>query len=602
MGLSILRQRKCQRLSPDSSLSFLLVYLQTNTNPHLHTSMEVGRNLLSSSSPLTARTHLRNCPSSSSSSSSSVLMLHEQAAHALPFMPTTSLAQHFPTSVLQEQRDETRPFMHMIKEDKMSQVTLSTMQMEGGSPRHKENSNMDSDQCLEHFQRRLLNLPGLWYLLPSFETKGMPSSTVPSTPGKENKLIEPHNVVALAKKALSASKQAALLAEDSELLADIDQSLNPRSTSFGNFPLEEKTVRSTRMLERRSKKRRVAKPRVTVEETSNSRKANLQRKKSVSFDPNDPLRLFLRGSETRQLLTAKEESELIAQIQDLMRLEEVKNKLHYQFNCEPTLVEWAAAVGLSCRDLKLQIHRGNSSREKLIYANFRMVVHIAKLYQGRGLNLQDLLQEGSRGLMRSVEKFKPQAGCRFASYAYWWIRQTIREAIFHHSRTIRLPENVYILLKKVTEAKRLCIQEGNHRPTKEQIAARAGITVEKLERLLFAARMPLSMQQPVWTDQDTTFQEVTADTAIETPEALVAKRLMRQHVRSLLSVLSPKERRIIRLRFGIVEGANPKSLSEIGSVFGLSKERVRQLESRALHKLKQSLSVHGLNAYADLVI
>ena len=122
-----------------------------------------------------------------------------------------------------------------------------------------------------------------------------------------------------------------------------------------------------------------------------------------------------------------------------MRLVKVKSKLQSQFGREPTLVEWAEAMGLSCSALQAELHSGNRSREKLINANLRMVVHIAKQYQGRGLSLQDLLQEGSMGLMKSVEKFKPQVGCRFATYAYWWIRQTITKFIMQHSRTIRLP-------------------------------------------------------------------------------------------------------------------------------------------------------------------
>ncbi|KAL7265062.1 hypothetical protein ACSBR1_002921 [Camellia fascicularis] len=561
--------------------------------------MEAGRNFLTSSPPIPPRTHLKN---SSSSPSSSVLMLHEQASRALPFMPTASLARHFPTSVLlQEQRDENRPFLHIMKEDKISQVTLDSSWMESGSSEHEENINIDSDQRLKDFQRQMLNLPGL--RLQSLLREEITSLTMLSVSSKAQKLmldIEPHNVVALAKKALSASKKAALLAEDSQLFeANVDECLTPssRSTSFDNFPPEEKTVRSTRLLERRSKRRRVTKLNVVVHE----RRAELQRKTIEAFDPNDPLRLFLRSAETKQLLTVEEESDLIAQIQDLMRLEEVKSRLQSQFDREPTLIEWAAAVGLSCQRLKLRLHCGNSSRERLIYANFRMVVHIAKQYQGRGLNLQDLLQEGSRGLMRSVEKFKPQGGCRFASYAYWWIRQSIRKAIFHHSRTIRLPDNVYNLLYKVMEAKRSCIGEGNHQPTKEEIAVRIGMTIDKLELLLHSARMPLSMQQPVWADQNTTFQEITADTSIEIPDLSVEKQLMRQHIRNVLSILSPKERKIVKLRYGI-DGDKPKTLSAIGDVFGLSKERVRQLETRALHKLRQSLSSQGLEAYANLII
>ncbi|KAK9290197.1 hypothetical protein L1049_008363 [Liquidambar formosana] len=565
--------------------------------------MEVGRNMLSSSSSFPLRTHLRNCPSSS------VLMLHEQAASAVTSVTTTSVGRHFPTSVLlQEQRDEYRSSLHIIKEDKTSQATLDRGRMDAGASVHEQKNTDDSDQYLKDFERQLLHWPGLWYLLPSLQNRENPSLalTVQSVTTDTEKLtdVKLHDVVALAKKALSASKEAALLAEDSKSFeADLDESvsLGLGPTSSANFLFEgDKTVRSTRLLERQSK-RRVPKLKVMVPETYSSRRANLKRKLSEGFDPNDPLRLFLWGPETKQLLTVKEESELIIQIQDLVRLEEVKNRLQSQFNREPTLVEWAEAVGLSCRVLQKQLHSGNRSREKLIYANFRMVVHIAKQYQGRGLNLQDLLQEGSMGLMKSVAKFKPQAGCRFATYAYWWIRQAVRRAIFHHSRTIRLPDNVYSILGKIAEAKRLYIQEGHHHPTKEELAERVGITVTKLEGLLFSTRTPLSMQQPVWTDQDTTFQEITADTQVEIPDVSVAKQLMRRHVRNLLNVLTPKEKQIIRLRFGI-DGGKRESLSEIGNGFGLSKERVRQLESRALYKLKQCLDSQGLEAYADLLV
>ncbi|GFY97839.1 RNApolymerase sigma-subunit F [Actinidia rufa] len=603
--------------------------------------MEAGRNLFSSSPPIPPRAHLKNC----SSSSSSVLMLHEQSARALPSMPTTSSAQHFPTSVLQEQRDDTRLFLHITKEEKTSQVTLDRRPMESWSSAHEDNNN-DADQCLKDFRHQMLNLPGLWYLLLSLKKENITSLATLSVLGdtKKPKDVEPHNVVSLAKKALSASKQAVSLAENSQLYgAEVDESITPSSTptSFSDFPLEEaKTVRSTRLLERRSKRRSVPKSNVMVHEISNSGREGLQRKTSKDFDPNDPLRMFLRGTETRQLLTVKEETELIAHIQDLMRLEEVKSRLQSQLDREPTIVEWAESVGLSCRDLKLQLHRGNGSRKKLIYANCRMVVHIAKQYLGRGLSLPDLLQkyfslrpcligigtdcqsqwisvieyglwfllpdtqlqkEGSKGLIRSVERFKPKGGCRFASYSYWWIRKAIQSAIFQHSRTIRLPDNVYGLLRKVTEAKRLCIREGNYQPTNENIADRVGITVEKLELLLFSTRMPLSLQQTVWRDQNTTYQEITADPTTQTPEVTVAKQFMRQHVRNLLSVLTPREREIIRLRFGI-EGSRPKTLLEIGAVYGLSKERVRQLESRALDKLKQSIDCQGLGAYADLLI
>ncbi|KAK8553822.1 hypothetical protein V6N13_072759 [Hibiscus sabdariffa] len=567
--------------------------------------MEAARNFLYPPPTFSTRTQLKI--SIFSSPSSSVSMFHEQAAPAAATsIPIASVSRHFPTSVLsQEQRDDCRapPVLQFFKEDK-AYPEATNEQLKNGTTLHKgkESNNFSrlgsEQQLLQwHDLRKLLSLLELGENPSSYLNM---QSVAADTEGIMN--VEPSNIVALAQKALSASKQAAALAEGLKL--DLDDSL---SSSLGSanpytLPVEEEeavVVRSTRHFERQSKRRR-RQSKFTDPETHSSRNTNVRKKSSGSFNPNDPLRLFLSGPETTQLLTAKEESELIIQVQDLMRLMNVKSKLQSQFGREPTLVEWAEVMGLSCSALQAELHTGNKSRDKLIYANFRMVVYVAKQYQGRGLNLPDLLQEGSMGLIKSVEKFKPQVGCRFATYAYWWIRQTITKSIIQHSRTIRLPENVYSLLGKVVDAKRSYIREGNRCPSKEELASRVGMTVEKLDKLLFTARTPLSIQQSVWADQDATFQEVTPDTGIEIPDVSVAKKLMRQHVRNLLRVLNPRERKIIRLRFGIEE-SRENSLSEVGNMLGLSKERVRQLESKALYKLKQCLSKQGLGAYADLL-
>ncbi|PON60336.1 RNA polymerase sigma factor [Parasponia andersonii] len=565
--------------------------------------MEVGRNLLSTPPHFPPRTHLRNYLSSSSSSSCSASASTSGAT--VTSLPATSVGHRFSTSVLlQEQRDELRPLLRVIKEEKTSQGVLDRKQTDSGTLVHEDKTNADTSRLTWEFERPSIHWPGFWHLFPSLQTKVNSSASLtvePTTAGsKKNVDVGLSDAIALAKKALEASKEAASLVEESKSVgADTDDMV---SLSLANFPGKvEKTVRSTRHLERRSKKRKVPKSNVLFYENSSSRSADIRKRLGEGFDSDDPLRLFLAGPETRQLLNFEEESELIGRVQDVMKLQQVKDRLQSEFGREPTLVEWAEAVGLSCRILQSQICSGTSSREKLIYSNLRMVVHVAKQYQGRGIGLQDLMQVGSIGLMKSVEKFKPQAGCRFASYAYWWIRQTIRKAIFQHSRTIRLPENMYTLLGKVLEAKRLCIQEGNHNPSKEDLARCVGITVERLEKLLCITRRPLSMQQPVWADQETTFQEVTADTGIEIPDISVTKQLMRQHVRGLLRNLNVRERQIIQLRFGIEDGTQ-KSLSEIGNLFGLSKERVRQLESRALYKLKQCLVSQDLGAYANLLV
>ncbi|KAG2296424.1 hypothetical protein Bca52824_043093 [Brassica carinata] len=321
--------------------------------------------------------------------------IHEQTATPVIINSRhlASLSRHFPASVLsQEPREESTPLSLALREDRTSQLTL-------------ERRQFDED---EKFEQQLLQSAGLW-----------------------NFRLVMH-VVALARKALSASKQAtALLAQDSE------------------------KSESKSLLERRAKNRSAPKPNSLDSEVYVPQKTNAKKKMKQGFDTDDALQLFLWGPETKQLLTANEEAELITHIQvscfthslSFDKAGEGKAKLESQNGCEPTLGEWAEAMGLSGPLLKSEIHRGRTSRERLITSNLRLVVHIAKQYQNCGLNFQDLLlpylmmlpYEGSMGLMKSVEKFKPQSGCRFATYAYWWIRQSIRKSIFQNSRTIRLP-------------------------------------------------------------------------------------------------------------------------------------------------------------------
>ncbi|XP_057741626.1 RNA polymerase sigma factor sigF, chloroplastic [Arachis stenosperma] len=561
--------------------------------------MESVTNMFCSSSPFPSRAfHCNNSPPSSPP----VLTLREQVGLTFSSCSSSISAQQFPTSVLlQEPRDEYKSLLHMYKDEKTSQMDSALVD--------EENDTATADQLVHDFRKQLHVWSHLQNILSSSGIEEIAASSTTERVALDSERLADDlqcNAVSLAMKALSASKQAASVVEDlKSLKADDDESLH-----FGlDVPSlrSNKTVRSTRLLERRSKQRKAPKSRAKDDETYLPRKDNAQgrlrveKKINAELNQNDALHMFLWGPDTKQLLTLEEESQLISQIQDLMRLEEVKTRLQSQFGREPTVIELAEGTGLSCRTLQMQIHCGNRSREKLIQANLRMVVHIAKNYLGRGLSLQDLLQEGSMGLMRSIEKFKPQVGCRFSTYAYWWIRQSIRKAIFKHSRTIRLPENIYILLGKISEAKKLYMQEGNLEPTKEELALRVGITREKIDHLLYVARNPVSMQQTVWADQATTYQEITADTTIETPNTTVEKQLMRRHVLSLLRNLRPKERKIIRLRFGIEDGQQ-KSLSEIGEIFGLSKERVRQLESRALFKLRQCLVSQGHDVYSDLLV
>ncbi|EEC83163.1 hypothetical protein OsI_28384 [Oryza sativa Indica Group] len=376
-------------------------------------------------------------------------------------------------------------------------------------------------------------------------------------------------------------------------------------------------VRSTRLLERRSKRRYA--PRASIADVScsadNSKKKEKSKKYGRVLEPDEPFKLFLRDRETTEFLTAKEERHLFSKIQAkpyfypvififrtaqiLMKIEEAHRKLEVQCGREPTLAEWAEAVGMSSKELQSSIRTGRRCREKMARSNFRLVIHVARKYEGYGLDIQDLVQDGCSGLMKTFEKFNPSKGCRFPTYAYWWIRQSIKKSIFKNSRLIRLPESVYALLRKVGKARMECIMEGEQ-PTNANVARRAGITIEKLAKLRAKTRKPRSMQDHVWSDEGVTFQEITEDPNVEPPDLSVDRMMMRQQVRDFLGILSPREKEIIEHRFGIHDG-EPKTLHVIGDMFGLSKERIRQLQNRALEKLKRSASLQGFDVYFDLL-
>nr|AKC88761.1 sigma factor [California macrophylla] len=555
--------------------------------------MEAARSLISSPPPFPPRTLPRISASSVS------------PATAVTSMPTASLARNFPTSVLlQEQRDEYRPLLSIFKEDKTSQLTLDRRHMTTDTS-DKEEAPGYSEQLVRDFQNQLLAWPGLYSLLsPSHrhENQSLSSTMQSATTDTKSIDVESSIAISLAKKALLASKQAVMLNEYSETFKDdLNGSLSQsvESTSLTNLPLDERiTVRSTRLQERHSKKRRVPNLKGAVNERNMSRRVKAKRKTKKGLSRNDPFNSLFSSKKSKPL-TAKEELEVIAQVQDLMKLEEVKSRLQSHFGREPTLVEWSEVVGISSRDLQSQLYSGNRSREKLICANLRLVVYVAKPYLKSGVSLQDLFQAGCMGLMTSVQRFKPQAGCRFSTYAYWWIRQTVRKASIQTSG-FALPAHIHALLGKVQKARRLYGQEGNHNPTADEIAERVNITVHKLRKLLIRSREPISLQQTVWGDEGgVTYQEITEDTTIEGPE----KELMIMDINNLLmKTLNPRERRIIRLRYGI-EGDRPYTLSEIGVQFGISRERVRQLVDQSTLKLQKFSDTEGfkLEEYGEML-
>ncbi|KAG6558042.1 hypothetical protein Mapa_000222 [Marchantia paleacea] len=356
-------------------------------------------------------------------------------------------------------------------------------------------------------------------------------------------------------------------------------------------------VRSNRRRERILKRERAL---VKADQAAAAAPTTSKAKKSQpAYDPQDPVRAYLRDIGKTKLLTSSEEIELAEGIQDLLRVESVKNDLREQMGREPTLMEWAKAVGTERHSLESRIKSGQACKDRMVNSNLRLVVSIAKRYQGRGMTIQDLIQEGSMGLIRGAEKFDHTRGFKFSTYAHWWIRQAITRAIADQSRTIRLPVHVYELLSRITKAKSMLAAEHGRAPRDEEVAELVGLSIEKLKMVIKSAKSPKSMEFPVGKNNDTTLGEVIPDKDIDSPEEAISKRLLKQDLDVVLHTLSPRERDVLRLRYGLDDG-RMRTLEEIGNVFKVTRERIRQIEAKALRKLRQPSRNTALREYLDL--
>ncbi len=243
-----------------------------------------------------------------------------------------------------------------------------------------------------------------------------------------------------------------------------------------------------------------------------------------------------------------------------------------------------------------QIEFGNAARAHLIKANTRLVVSIAKRYMGQGVPFLDLIQEGNLGLMKAVEKFDYRRGCKFSTYATWWIRQSITRALAEQGRIIRLPSHVGDRIRKVYRTAQQLEQNAGQRPTPAEIADRMGLPPTKVRWLLRVSRRPLSLEKPVGEEEDSELGEFIEDEDSPTPTDTVSLSLLAQKMEDVLATLSPREARILRLRFGLQDGRS-YTLKEVGEKFGLTRERIRQIEREALNRLRHPSRSRQLRDY-----
>ncbi|WP_033306267.1 RNA polymerase sigma factor [Streptomyces iakyrus] len=299
----------------------------------------------------------------------------------------------------------------------------------------------------------------------------------------------------------------------------------------------------------------------------------------------DLFRQYLREIGRIPLLTAAEEVELARRVEAGLFAEE-------KLRLTPDLDSQLAL------DLDRLVVMGRMAKRRLIEANLRLVVSVAKRYVGRGLTMLDLVQEGNLGLIRAVEKFDYARGYKFSTYATWWIRQAMSRALADQARTIRVPVHVVELINRVVRVQRRMLQERGYEPTPEEVAAHLDLAPERVSEVLRLAQEPVSLHAPVGEEDDVALGDLIEDGDAASPVESAAFLLLREHLEAVLSTLGERERKVVQLRYGLADG-RPRTLEEIGRIFGVTRERIRQIESKTLNKLRDHAFADQLRGYLD---
>ena len=295
-----------------------------------------------------------------------------------------------------------------------------------------------------------------------------------------------------------------------------------------------------------------------------------------SFAIDDPVRMYLKEIGKVDLLTPEQEVELAQQMgagaaakEQLAELEQSGEELPDEVRLE----------------LKKTIRKGERAKQQLAEANLRLVVSIAKRYVGRGMLFLDLIQEGNLGLIKAVEKFDYTKGYKFSTYATWWIRQAITRAIADQARTIRIPVHMVETINKVIRVNRQLLQELGHDPSPEETAEEMGMPVEKVREIMRVAQEPVSLETPIGEEEDSHLGDFLPDEGASEPSEAASFTLLKEQLVEVMSTLTPREEKVLRLRFGIEDGRS-RTLEEVGKEFNVTRERIRQIEAKALRKLR----------------